>query len=174
MYLTLSGYNTRSVRYIRVRNVENIPNSEHSGVYVCNDNDNDITITNSDASQFAELILLVCSKKTSSSGISGQAFTSDQGGYVRRAMPAITVPTNLGYLQNVVVGFCDGQQNPSPPPSAYTPPGPNGDAEITCGGNGPDPCLFTTCDPSTLSVATSVNVSTLPSATSGIIGLIIF
>ena len=72
--------------------------------------------------------------------VNGQAFTPDQGGY------------------NVVVGYCNGNDDPSVAPSAYTPPGPNGYA-ISCGGNDADACPVGTCDPATITVSTQANVS---------------
>ena len=48
-----------------------------SGVYICNDNDHEITVINADGAAFAELILDVCGDFASGSrqSISGQAFT---------------------------------------------------------------------------------------------------
>ncbi|KAK3723289.1 hypothetical protein LTR37_002012 [Vermiconidia calcicola] len=68
--------------------------------------------------------------------LSGQAFTSDQGGY------------------NVVVAFCDSNDPPDTAPSAYTPPGPDGPGNVYCGGNDADACDIGTCNPDTLVVNT--------------------
>ncbi|KAK3710743.1 hypothetical protein LTR37_010162 [Vermiconidia calcicola] len=112
-----------------------------SGVYVCNDNAEDITVTNADGSAFAGLIAGVCyNGGEGHHPLSGQAFTSDQGGY------------------NVVVAFCDSHDPVDTPPSAYTPPGPDGPGNVYCGGNDADACDIGTCNPDTLIVATQDNV----------------
>jgi hypothetical protein len=129
-----------------------------SGVYLCNDgyrrkrsklietfadfdSDSDLTILTSDVSAFAGLISAVCDGDEGEGHhpVNGQAFTSDQGGY------------------NVVVGYCNGNDDPTVPPSAYTPPGPNGYA-ISCGGNQDGACGLSECYPDTIAVDTQENV----------------
>ena len=58
----------------------------HSGVYVCNDNDSDITITNADGAAFAYFLGGICAGDTGEghNPVNGQVFTDDQGGYVSR------------------------------------------------------------------------------------------
>ncbi|KAK5163345.1 uncharacterized protein LTR77_010718 [Saxophila tyrrhenica] len=110
-----------------------------SGVYVCNDNDFDITFTGADGSAFAGLILGVCyDGGEGHHPVSGQAFTSDNDGF------------------NVVVGFCDNDDDVATKPSDYTPPGPNGNAPINCGGNSDTTCSLGSCS-SNLAVATQEN-----------------
>jgi hypothetical protein len=61
-------------------------------------------------SAFAELIFGAClgGAPEGHHPITGQAFTNDQGGY------------------NVVVAYCNSNDDSSVRPSEYTPPGPNG------------------------------------------------
>jgi hypothetical protein len=105
------------------------------------DSDSDLTILTSDVSAFAGLISATCNggEGEGHHPVNGQAFTSDQGGY------------------NVVVGYCNGNDDPTVPPSAYTPPGPNGYA-ISCGGNQDGACGLSNCYPETIAVDTQENV----------------
>ena len=104
-----------------------------SGVYICNDQAVDITIAITDATTITNYIYETCI--SNGEGLSGQMFTDANGGY------------------NVVIAFCDGNLSPSTPPSAYTPPGPNGGPAVVCGGNNQNPCSFGTCDTTTIVVA---------------------
>ena len=56
----------------------------HSGVYVCNDNDSELSVLDSDAAGFADLVSTACSiaGDDGAHGISGQAFAANGGGFV--------------------------------------------------------------------------------------------
>lgn len=84
-------------------------------MYLCNDQDVDVTIDLSTAVTFGNALELVCTQGGDNEDAwSGQMFFDDLGGY------------------NLVFGFCDNNQPTDTPPSAYTYPGPNGDA-FQCG-----------------------------------------
>lgn len=72
---------------------------------------------------------------------SGQLFTTDHGGY------------------NVNIAFCDSNDSPDTPPSAYTAPGPNGHPEIQCGGNLEEQCDGASCNEGSIVMETQEPVT---------------
>jgi hypothetical protein len=81
-----------------------------SGAYVCNDQGVEITIDMSEITEVMDGLISTCYTGGDTYGISGQMFMDTNGGY------------------NLDIGFCDNDQSTDTPPSAYTPPGPNGNA----------------------------------------------
>lgn len=97
-----------------------------SGIYLCNDQDEELTLDMGDVIDIAEGIYFVCIPETAGSG---QA--SDATGW------------------NVAVAYCNGDDSPAVPPTGYTPPGPNGEPDGSCSG---DDCEGITCDESSIVV----------------------
>ncbi|KAK5175530.1 uncharacterized protein LTR77_000669 [Saxophila tyrrhenica] len=98
----------------------------NSGLWVCNDQDADITVNMYVwVSSVAETILLSCSEDEGP--VSGRLYADDQGGY------------------NVNVGFCDATDPEDVGPSAYADdwPGPVGTPTLQCDDGGAEPCATT-------------------------------
>ncbi|KAK5170894.1 uncharacterized protein LTR77_004038 [Saxophila tyrrhenica] len=103
-----------------------------SGVYVCNDQDSDLDVPMNEVVDLLDYLGQIClHKKTDDGGQdgngSGRVTTTDRGGY------------------NVNIGYCNGNDSPSIPPSGYGWPGPNGTPFIQCGKEGQPPCEGTGC-----------------------------
>ncbi|KAK3709709.1 hypothetical protein LTR37_010736 [Vermiconidia calcicola] len=86
-----------------------------SGVYVCNDNDEDITIPMSEATEQMLYLMSIC--------IGGNSIGKD----------AVSGRVKVDAGWNMNVGYCNGNDSPSIPPSGYGWPGPNGTPDVQCG-----------------------------------------